>query len=143
MSTQRHNLKVDDFRVSEATREVRPPLTARRPPSLRARYVRQSISPAATMVIVDYVPRTEVSLPMKATIRGKALSFPDAQAKFRALAEEWLSFHAGRSRIDFAHPAYQQIIGMGQVAVPYLLREVRKESGFWFTALRAIVGYSP
>ncbi|MEM6452226.1 MAG: hypothetical protein AAF703_18175 [Cyanobacteria bacterium P01_D01_bin.105] len=41
------------------------------------------------------------------------------------------------------HPAYQQIIGMGQPAVPFLLREVEKKSGRWFWALKSITREDP
>jgi hypothetical protein len=41
------------------------------------------------------------------------------------------------------HPAYQQIIGLGQPAVPLLLREVERRSGRWFWALKAITRQDP
>jgi hypothetical protein len=41
------------------------------------------------------------------------------------------------------HPAYQQIIGLGQPAVPLLLREVEKRSGRWFWALKSITREDP
>ena len=41
------------------------------------------------------------------------------------------------------HPAYQQIIGLGQPAVPLLLREVERHSGRWFWALKAITRQDP
>jgi hypothetical protein len=87
--------------------------------------------------------RIVVRRPITATIAGKELPFDSTAAKFRALAEEWLEAHAGRSRTDFAHPAYLQIVGMGSEAIPLLLGEVKERSGHWFTALRSIVGTSP
>ena len=41
------------------------------------------------------------------------------------------------------HPAYQQIIGMGHVAVPLILSEMKKKPGHWFWALKSITGEDP
>lgn len=41
------------------------------------------------------------------------------------------------------HPAYQQIIGLGQPAIPLLLRELEQRSGRWFWALKAISRVDP
>lgn len=41
------------------------------------------------------------------------------------------------------HPAYQQIIGLGQPAIPLLLRELEGRSGRWFWALKAISRFDP
>ncbi|NET54696.1 MAG: hypothetical protein F6K47_00340 [Symploca sp. SIO2E6] len=41
------------------------------------------------------------------------------------------------------HPAYQQIIGMGEAAVPLLLRELEKKSGRWFWAIKSITREDP
>src|SRR5438067_616478 len=41
------------------------------------------------------------------------------------------------------HPAYQQIIEMGMVAVPLLLGELAREPDHWFRALHAISGTNP
>ena len=41
------------------------------------------------------------------------------------------------------HPAYQQIIGLGKPAVPLLLRELERQSGRWFWALKAISRFDP
>jgi hypothetical protein len=41
------------------------------------------------------------------------------------------------------HPAYQQIIGMGNVAVPLILSEMKKKPGHWFWALKSITGEDP
>jgi hypothetical protein len=42
-----------------------------------------------------------------------------------------------------AHPAYQQIIGMGPAALPLLFRELEDHGGHWFWALKAITGVDP
>ena len=41
------------------------------------------------------------------------------------------------------HPAYQQIIGMGCQALPFIFLELREEVGHWFWALKAITGEDP
>jgi hypothetical protein len=41
------------------------------------------------------------------------------------------------------HFAYQQIIGMGWPAVPFIIDELRKSPNLWFWALRAITGANP
>jgi len=41
------------------------------------------------------------------------------------------------------HPCYQQIIGMGPVAVGWILKALKVESDFWFDALTAITGEQP
>jgi hypothetical protein len=41
------------------------------------------------------------------------------------------------------HPAYQQIIGLGELAVPLLLKELEQKSGRWFWALKAITREDP
>ena len=38
------------------------------------------------------------------------------------------------------HPAYQQIIGMGEKALPYIFRELNARGGHWIWALSAITG---
>jgi hypothetical protein len=42
-----------------------------------------------------------------------------------------------------AHPAFQEIVGMGPVVIPLLLRELEKRSGHWHRALRRITGADP
>ena len=36
------------------------------------------------------------------------------------------------------HPAYQQIISMGEAALPLILRELERNKDHWFLALMAI-----
>ena len=69
----------------------------------------------------------------------------DLVGRFQALAAEWRREVAWTSSItDIAmHPAYQQIIGMGQAVVPLLLRELDQRPDHWFWALRAITGVDP
>jgi len=68
-----------------------------------------------------------------------------SQDKFIRLAKEW---QEGRPRgVDVAemssHLAYQQIIGMGTIAIPFILSSLRRKVDHWFVALYAITGQNP
>jgi hypothetical protein len=69
----------------------------------------------------------------------------DAATRFRDLADRWQAEVAHHSSIDriAMHPAYQQIIGMGAQALPFIFRELQHRPGHWFWALRAITGVDP
>ena len=60
-----------------------------------------------------------------ASIRARDTE-PDFQQRFQCLVTEWKSARGHSSKLtDLAmHPAYQQIIGLGQRAVPLLLGEM-------------------
>jgi hypothetical protein len=63
-------------------------------------------------------------------------------ARFRRLADQWLAATENMSSIDdmVAHPAYLEIIGMGQSAIPLLLDELDRAPNHWFAALAAVSG---
>jgi hypothetical protein len=42
-----------------------------------------------------------------------------------------------------SHPAYLRIVAMGPPAVPLILRDLRDNGGFWFSALEAILNVCP
>jgi hypothetical protein len=78
---------------------------------------------------------------MKVTI-----DIPDTMEQmFQSLATQWKQDRGFSSKIkDLAmHPAYQRIVGMGQTAVPFLLREMERRPDHWAWALRAITGENP
>ncbi len=65
--------------------------------------------------------------------------------RFRSLVQIWQSetkFCSTAYEMAM-HPAYQQIIGMGPVAIPLILHELKTEPDHWFWALRAITGEDP
>lgn len=68
-----------------------------------------------------------------------------AYAEFKQLSKTWRKETAGYSLTtpEVTHPAYLRIIGMGPVAVPWILRELEENGGQWFVALRAITGADP
>lgn len=69
----------------------------------------------------------------------------DLERIFNQLVQSVLSDTRAESSTNriAIHPAYQQIVGLGQPAVPLLLREVEKRSGRWFWALKSITREHP
>jgi hypothetical protein len=67
------------------------------------------------------------------------------QERFRQLAKQWKqeTEHLSSTARMIRHPAYQEIIRMGEPAVPLLLAELRRDPDFWFAALRTITGDDP
>jgi len=65
--------------------------------------------------------------------------------EFSFLAAEWKKSIGPTSSVaDMAIlPSYQKIIGMGNEAVPLILRELEKEPHHWFWALKAITCEDP
>ncbi len=65
--------------------------------------------------------------------------------RFNTLKVDWEAGTAHLSSIaEIAmHPAYQQIIGMGTIAIPFILSELKKKPGHWFWALKSITGEDP
>lgn len=76
----------------------------------------------------------------RATLAGTVREFRSVSEKFNALADEWNDYNLGRSIIQYAHPAYWQVIGMGDLALPFLLKSVARGEGTWYPALEAITG---
>src|SRR4051812_33339056 len=66
----------------------------------------------------------------------------ELEREFQKRAIEWRSATKAISSVsDFVtHPAYQRIMAMGKPALPFILRDLRDESGHWFYALTLIAG---
>lgn len=65
--------------------------------------------------------------------------------RFRDLADEWKresQFLSNTAQMAMLKP-YQQIIGLGEPVVPFLLEELRREPDHWFWALEAITSENP
>ncbi|MFZ9740164.1 MAG: hypothetical protein ACO3EZ_19460 [Prochlorotrichaceae cyanobacterium] len=64
---------------------------------------------------------------------------------FNALVQQWRKDNRFTSSVDqmVMHPAYQQIIGLGEAAIPLLLKELENKSGHWFWALKSISREDP
>lgn len=69
----------------------------------------------------------------------------DRVQEFTRLVREWQKDTMFMSSVTqmAIHPAYQRIIGMGQPAVPLILKEMSTNSSHWFWALEAITGENP
>jgi hypothetical protein len=65
--------------------------------------------------------------------------------RFLDLKDEWERDTATLSSITeiAMHPAYQQIIGIGPVAISLILYEMGKKPNHWFWALKSITGEDP
>lgn len=62
------------------------------------------------------------------------------EEKFARLAEKWDNETINYSSLDkiVDHPAYKEIIGMGEVVLPVLFADLRKQPRHWFIALSRI-----
>ena len=70
---------------------------------------------------------------------------PADRERFEELADKWEeeTFFLSRSDRAIAHPAHQEIINLGQPAVPLILERMRSQGGHWFEALEQITGEDP
>src|SRR5437879_5367454 len=67
------------------------------------------------------------------------------EEKFQRLASVWraeTAFVSSSSDL-VAHPAFQEIVGMGPAVIPLALRELENRTGHWHRALRRITGVDP
>lgn len=65
--------------------------------------------------------------------------------RFRRLAQQWSTetrWVSSTTQLAM-HPAYQGIIGMGRDVLPFILEELRSNSGQWYWALKAISNEDP
>jgi len=69
----------------------------------------------------------------------------DFEKRFLALADQWraATAHLSSPSQIAMHPAYQEIIGMGFEAVPFILRDLERRPDPWFWALKAITREDP
>ena len=69
----------------------------------------------------------------------------DIEADFQRLATEWKqeTAHFSSPVMIAEHRAYQEIIEMGNDAIPLILRDLQESPSQWFLALRSIAGESP
>ena len=67
------------------------------------------------------------------------------EQKFSFLALTWQRDTNTTSSITdmVSHPAYQQIIGMGMGALPFIFAELQASPQHWFWALQSITGINP
>jgi len=67
------------------------------------------------------------------------------EERFRRLAAVWRAetAYVSSSNELVSHPAFQEIVGMGPVVIPLLLRELANRTGHWHRALHRITGADP
>ena len=74
------------------------------------------------------------------------LSQGAAEQRFKKLAKAWKAETELVSKVSqkMLHPAYQKIIGMGESAVPLILKDLADNGpDDWFWALTAITDHNP
>ena len=66
-------------------------------------------------------------------------------ASFHRLAEEWKSETAPLSsiRLKKEHPAYRQLVAMGEPAIPLILADLARKPSHLFWVLREITNVNP
>ena len=69
----------------------------------------------------------------------------DTWVEFERLAAKWKldTAHLSSPSAIAEHRAYQEIIGMGKEAIPFILRDLEDSQAQWFWALRSIARESP
>lgn len=67
------------------------------------------------------------------------------RSRFERLAREWESTTQFSSSVHqmSMDTSYQQIIGMGPAALPFIFERMKERPGHWFWALQAITGEDP
>ena len=77
--------------------------------------------------------------------RETAITLVSAEQAFAELAATWKAETRFTSSIDdiVLHPAHLAILGLGKQAIPWILRELKREPGHWFFALNILTGENP
>ena len=67
------------------------------------------------------------------------------EERFRRLEATWLADvgYSSSSTVLRGHPAFQEIIGLGDAAVPLMLRDLQERPRLWVWALPQITGADP
>ena len=68
---------------------------------------------------------------------------PEIEEKFNRLRDEWLRETILFSFDKLDSKPYLEIIEMGSVVVPLILKDMEKTNNHWFRALREITGAQP
>ena len=91
-------------------------------------------------------PPTEGPAPEHAHLHGADADNQDGVGeRFRKLADLWrkeTGMHSSMSK-RLGHPAYREIIALGEKVLPLILRELRDRPDHWFEALKAITKQTP
>ena len=70
---------------------------------------------------------------------------PSFRQEFAELVATWRTETAGLSspKAMTEHPAYERIIGLGELAIPLILQDMKESGGWWYPALRTLTGENP
>jgi hypothetical protein len=83
------------------------------------------------------------TLPVKSAPDGKAAETIEQRfRRLKAVFESATMFLSDAHKIT-AHPAFQEIIGMGEAVIPFMLHDLEKEPGQWVWALPRLTGANP
>jgi hypothetical protein len=67
------------------------------------------------------------------------------EERFRQLEATWMAevgHHSSTTKLE-RHPAFRQIVGLGQAVVPFMLQDLEKQPRLWVWALPEITGADP
>ena len=67
----------------------------------------------------------------------------DLEGRFNELVEQWVRERGGASIRVHDHPAYAEILAMGEAAIPLILRHLRDQGWHWYRHLRELSGEDP
>jgi hypothetical protein len=79
------------------------------------------------------------------TTEPRTESAEDLAKRFAHLVSTWRERTAFSSKIKtrIEHPAFREIVAMGEPAIPLILADLEKNGGFGFLALAEITGANP
>ncbi len=94
---------------------------------------------------ITHIVSSAISLHWKGV---ETLTFTPDSVRFHKLASDWRKeVSTTSSPVEMArNKYYQSIVGMGEVAVPFILRDLdlnRSDPDHWFIALKLITGVDP
>ncbi len=86
-------------------------------------------------------------LPGRVKVRVESMEVADAELaeRFAVLTATWKeeTRFSSKMKTMAEHPAYREIVAMGEKAVPLILADLEKNGGFGFLALAEITGADP
>ena len=94
--------------------------------------------PLAKIVMSYFSTASEAETPV-------VVATDQVRAVFERNRDRWLAETVASSSLEqmAMHPAYQEIIGLGEAALPLIFTELERRPAFWFWALAAITRHTP
>jgi len=150
--TIKSNWSSEGFRANDYLKRCKEPLSVseRQSPEWEANaslLINQLRRDYSSWGIAKAVPPTQTEAHISTPVQ-LSLDF-EIEERFRVLADKWLEATEYISNLNkaIAHPAYQQIIGMGKVVpdriTTLLLKELELNPDHWLVALHEITGEDP